>query len=510
MSQVNIRTSGVKRAPRKRATVVISTPRKRKQPKGRKANNATREVVMVPTTKISRRQRRKRNNTNNKVKNGHRMNMYNMLRYGKNTVTDGISIMKTIHNSSVIEDTFAPRREKVSNIIGTTSTTLSIISQLYLNPGNSVLFPIFSQIADTYEQYRVNSLFFSYETEAYAASGTNVSAGKVILATNYDPADPVFSTDTQMENYFNSDRGAPYCEIIHDAIGGDHALKDEASKAYYVNKSANLIAPTSDSTGGKFYDIGNFQLGCQGNASSSAEIGELYVTYSFTMIRPKQQLFLNTNSSFIHYVGSGQTTAAPYLNATIRAGSSNLGVFSFSGQILTFLQLGRYYMNYVSGSTSSTFVSNTLGAGISPVTNVGGVISTSAWLTGTGTNQSGYCQWFDVTSLTGATITFVNTVVTGTFWDLIVCQVPTGFGESHESKQNSEIDILKKDVADLRSLISQLTISTSEPATPVDSGANDLTRSVHIPRSVVTSFLGSYLSNSKPNGDDELKVQTRK
>lgn len=246
---------------------------------------------------------------------------YNLARYGNAMgpkATDGLSIMRTIHNGSTIEDTFAIRREKVANIIGTTSTDLSIIQALYLNPGNSVLFPIFSQIAATYEQWRANVLYFSYETEAYAASGTNVSAGKVILATNYDPADPQFSTDSQMENYVNSDRGAPFTEIIHDVLGGDHALKDDPLKCYFVNPSANLIAPANDSTNNKFYDMGLFQLGCQGNASSSAEIGELYVTYSFTMIRPKQGVTIGQNVLTAHLRESTNATAT----ATNPLGSS--------------------------------------------------------------------------------------------------------------------------------------------------------------------------------------------
>jgi len=275
--------TAAQKARRKAARAVKRSAQKRSQnpPKSRKPK--------AKRSKAAKRQRRALGGT--PAREG-RMNVaYRKAKSmgGMRSATDGISIMKTIHNSSVIEDHFSVRREKVANIIGTTNTTLNTNLALYLNPGNSVLFPIFSQIAATYEQFRVNELIFSYETEAYAASGTNVSAGKVILATNYDPADSNFSTDTQMENYFNSDRGAPFCEVIHDVLLGDHALKDEPLKTYFVNSSANLIAPTSDSTNNKFYDLGLFQLCTQGNASSSAEIGELYVTYSFTMIRPKQQ-----------------------------------------------------------------------------------------------------------------------------------------------------------------------------------------------------------------------------
>jgi len=344
---------------------------------------------------------------------------YRRARFG-NAVGDGISIMKTVHNSSVIEDTFAVRREKVANIIGTTSTNLNVNLALYLNPGNSVLFPIFSQIAATYEQFRVNELIFSYETEAYAASGTNVSAGKVILATNYDPSDVQFSSDTQMENYFNSDRGAPFAEIVHDAMGGDHALRDEPVKCYFVNSAANTIAPTSDSTNNKFYDVGLFQLATQGNASATAEIGELYVTYSFTMIRPKQQTPAGQNLPSSHYNGAVQTTANAFVGSTKVAGSNiNMTVAS---NVITFATLGRYNVLLVNvDTTTTTSGAPTLGAGVTYVVQTN---YATYGVSGDASNRFAMYFVVDVISGTAATITMNNTVVAGLTWDLYVSQIP--------------------------------------------------------------------------------------
>jgi len=341
---------------------------------------------------------------------------------GMRSVTDGISIMKTIHNASVIEDTFSVRREKVSDIIGTTATTLNVNLALYINPGNSVLFPIFSQIAATYEQFRVNECIFSYETEAYAASGTAVSAGKVILATNYDPADSQFSTATQMENYFNSDRGAPYCEIVHDVLLGDHALKDEPLKTYFVNSSANLIAPTSDTTNNKFYDLGLFQLACQGNASATAEIGELYVTYSFTMIRPKQQTPTGQNLPSSHYTGAVQTTANAFVGTTKQAGSNlNLTVAS---NVITFSTPGRFFVVYTATATTSTIAPPTYGAGVTQAILAGRYSAAGGVFSGQGTADITMSFFVDVNSTVAATLTWSAVIVGGLLWDLVVSQVP--------------------------------------------------------------------------------------
>jgi hypothetical protein len=418
---------------------------------------------------------------------------YNSARYGSGmrTVTDGISIMKTIHNGSVIEDTFSIRREKIINVVGSVGSTLNIASQLYINPGNTLLFPIFSQIAATYEQYRVNTLVFSYETEAYAASGSAVSAGKVILATNYDPADSNFSTDTQMENYFNSDRGAPYCEIVHDVLMGDHALRNEPLKDYFVNSSTNLIAPVADSTANKFYDLGNFQLGTQGNVDATSEIGELYVTYSFTMIRPKQQTPLGQNFLTSHYSGLNQTSSNAFVGSTRRSGSNvNMTV---ANNIITFLSLGRYTVSYAANAAVVSTPAWTLGAGLVAVNilnnnTVGQVFSGAASATG----SSSYLLVVDVISLTAATITAGGTVAAGVFWELFVSQVPSGLLLSRSAKIDTDL------AARLNRLELMLQNSNRLPQN-VDSDFDDDEKSTHHLSQSTLDVIGEIISRKTNN-----------
>jgi len=420
---------------------------------------------------------------------------YNKARYGTGmkTVTDGISIMKTIHNGSVIEDTFSIRREKVVNVVGSTGSTLNIKSQLYLNPGNTILFPIFSQIAATYEQYRVNTLVFSYETEAYAASGSAVSAGKVILATNYDPADAAFSTDGQMENYFNSDRGAPYCEIVHDVLMGDHALKDEPLKDYFVNSSANLIAPTSDTTNNKFYDLGNFQLGTQGTVDATSEIGELYVTYSFTMIRPKQQTPLGQNFLSSHYIGTTPTTANAFAGTTQRTGS-NVNMTAATNTI-TFQTVGRYVVQYlVTAATSVTITAPTL-VGCATVANLQTANLGNGFLAGNASAAASYTVMLDVTAV-AATLVMNNTVVAGSFWDLFVTQVSSGLALS-TIKRSPAVEDLSSRLNRLELLLQR----SNRLPTNVDSDFDDEKDFVmHHPLSQSTlSLIGEVISRKTHN-----------
>jgi len=214
-------------------------------------------------------------------------------------------------------------------------------------------------------------------------------------------------------------------------------LKDEPLKTYFVNSSANLIAPTSDSTNNKFYDLGLFQLCTQGNASSSAEIGELYVTYSFTMIRPKQQTPAGQNFLSSHWIGASQTTANPFLNP-VQVSGSNVNM-SVTGNQITINTLGRYNVNYLNTSTTCTFISgfttNTGCAKVTPVT--GSTLSASAGIftAGSGTAATSNIVLLDVTTVP-ATFTMSMTYVGGLLWDLFVTQVP---GALTLNKRISEI-----------------------------------------------------------------------
>jgi len=391
---------------------------------------------------------------------------YTAMRFGgqMKTVTDGISIMKTIHNGSVIEDTFAVRREKVKNVIGSTGSSLTINAALFLNPGNTVLFPIFSQIAATYEQYRVNTLVFSYETEAYAASGTVVSAGKVLMATEYNSNNANFSSDGQMENYFNSDRGAPYCEIVHDVLLGDHALSDMPEKAYYVNSAANTIAPAGEA--GKFFDLGVFQLATQGNADATSEIGELYVTYSFTMIRPKQQVPSGVNLLAAHVQESAATTgtAAAPLGTTggvVKAGG-NINVVATT-TTFTIPVAGRFQLTGLWTNTAANIAAVptfTLGANITAVALLAD--NTSGLLSGFSTTRGFITGYVDVSAAGTAAANTVTigglTGMTAATADIQISQVSSGLTLVRRIKEIKEEDqyLLEDRLGRLERMISTL------------------------------------------------------
>lgn len=194
-------------------------------------------------------------------------------------VSDGISAGTVIHHKKVV-DRFPMRSEKIMDVQG--STTFKLVCSLVLNPGNTSLFPIFSSVARTYEMWQTGRLgiHLMFRSTAYAASGSNVSCGLIVMAfdPDVDDADPI--SLTEMENYENSKSGEIYTRLM------TLSLKPfGATKRQYVHYSPNQPAPINNL--GKFYDTGKILVAVAGNPSA-ATIGELYVNYSFDMFILKQ------------------------------------------------------------------------------------------------------------------------------------------------------------------------------------------------------------------------------
>lgn len=344
--------------------------------------------------------------------------------------TDGHNVNDVVSNDSAIRDHFKRRTEKISNINGTSAFAMQ--AALYLNPGNSTLFPLFSNTAVNYEEYICHFLEFRIGTEAYTSVNSTGSAGKVIMATNFDINDVAFVSDQQMENYQGMRKAPPFVSFTHDVVKAHRARKGSnlPLKNYFVYPSANLSGPNNNGAD-KFYDLGLFQLATQSNSVTS-EIGELYVTYEFTMIRPKQ----NQNGSFIqaHVVeaATGQASAAAPFGpggGLVRPGSS-IPVVSTT----TTISLP------VTGNYSISFLWKGTGIAASPTLNVGSALSPLDILSDNGTaaigvfNSAGtvaaLIATYVVTSPgTGAnnlmTITGLTSMASATC-DVLICQVSTG------------------------------------------------------------------------------------
>lgn len=356
--------------------------------------------------------------------------------------TDGLNASRVVTNTSVIEDRFPIRREKVCDITG--STSFANFKQLYLNPGNATLFPIFNNIAKCYDQYRCDYMVLTIESESYTASGTAQTAGIVCMATDVNPDSADFADLTEAENYFGSVKGPPYaCVLAHDVLfaakrDGKQSA-DWFAKNMYVNSSVNDIAPVGEA--GKFFDMGKFQVLTANNVGNDV-IGELYIEYAFTMIRPKQPTpTTNLTQQFLHaqsFAGSPSTFTAEM--ETVSNDGLTLVVNSGTTVTISGLEIGSTYLTWLiahDGTTMTSLIGSTWASATTPFyfEAVGGPGTPTATV-GTGSILStprSYLFRFVRPTATTSLVTFSGgSGITNAYVDWVIMKMPQEFASANE------------------------------------------------------------------------------
>lgn len=426
------------------------------------------------------------------------------------SVSDGVNVGMVWKNSNQVRDHFNRRFEKVTDLVAA-STAFALIQNFFLNPGNSVLFPVFSQIASTYEEFICHLLRFWYRGEEYMASGSLTSAGIVAMATNMDPDDSTFTNISQLENYEGSVSGPPFaghfCHDVaetHKSRGRNRSVGQQmALNQYFVYSSANQAAPASSTS--KFYDLGQFQVAING-CQAASPMGELWVEHEWTLIRRKQETPIGQQALYAHVTegppGSAASSGTAPLGTTggiLRAGSTipivstkNTFTLPVAG---TFLVALSEYGSITSPST------------LSPGGNITGVelwqnnLQIGEYGINSGTNAVSVYTY--VVSASGTGSANVITLSAGTalasgYTDLFVTQISGGATLLPRKPSPNQIvdaftalcerfDGLEKKLSQSQNTLISV---VSEPDTPFEEEkGTELQSSVHISRSTAQQLL---------------------
>lgn len=140
-------------------------------------------------------------------------------------------------------------------------------------------FPWLSASAENYQEYRLNGCIYEFKSNSYnALSSTNTAAGTVVMATNYNVLDDPFTNKFQMEQtqYVSS------CKPSENLMHPIECAKLETPTSILFTRS-NPSAPGDF----RLYDWGNFSIATVGQQGTSTNIGELWVTYDITLLKPK-------------------------------------------------------------------------------------------------------------------------------------------------------------------------------------------------------------------------------
>lgn len=228
----------------------------------------------------------------------------------------------------------------------------------HINPGMYRTFPWLSVLAVQFEEYRILGMVFQFKsTSANALSSTNTALGTIIMATQYNPLLPNFTSKMQMENYEYSTSCRPAEDMIHpiECARGTNPV----SELYVRNGD---IESNSDI---RLYDVGTFQFATVGS-QAAAVVGELWVSYDVELIKPRMfggQQGEAVYSSHYSIPVAGITSGTAYFGSSLPSSTSyesgsNIAL-TFTNTTITFpdsLVSGQYLISlyYVGDNTVLT------------------------------------------------------------------------------------------------------------------------------------------------------------
>jgi hypothetical protein len=202
-----------------------------------------------------------------------------------------------------------------------------------VQPGVATLFAWLASQAIAYQEYRVESLSFRFESEREATV-----PGKLMLAFQPDPSDALPAGKQEMlENEFKAKCKAwENCRLTLP----QRFLQKEALQRTRFVRSGTLAANLDI----KLYDLGQLIVASQGQADA-AGIGELYVEYGITLFTPVISAGAQAAATSAS-IASGSATSKTAQFGTAGTVTGGLAVTAATNT-LTFQRVGKYFVEQV-------------------------------------------------------------------------------------------------------------------------------------------------------------------
>jgi hypothetical protein len=160
-----------------------------------------------------------------------------------------------------------------------------------IQPALSTSFPWLAASAENYQEYQLNGVVYEFKSNSYdALSSTNTASGTVVMATNYNVLEPEYPNKFQMEQSQFCSSCKPSVDLMHPI----ECNKVETPSHVLYTRSGPIT--TGDA---RLYDWGKFQIATVGMQGASTNIGELWVTYDITLLKPRLS---GTTDVHDHYI----------------------------------------------------------------------------------------------------------------------------------------------------------------------------------------------------------------
>lgn len=177
----------------------------------------------------------------------------------------------TISHSEYVMDIYAPPSNATQGTV-----------KLPLNAGQAKTFPMLSQIAANFEDFQLMQLAFTYKPSLSDWQTTNGQVGQVLIATNYNPEAPLWTTKQQLL----AQTGSTSARTIDSTL---HGVECDPSKHHNDGHYLVRTGPPRPDEDLNDYDHGWTQVTVVDTPKEAANItlGELHVSYTIKLSKPR-------------------------------------------------------------------------------------------------------------------------------------------------------------------------------------------------------------------------------
>ena len=184
---------------------------------------------------------------------------------------------------------------------------------LPLNPGLPQTFPWLSLVAPQFEEYEFEQLMFYWRPMVSDFNSTTGQVGEIVMATQYNPSEASFTDISRAKNYMGA-MSAKTSSPMNQGVECD-PRKNSGAPGKYV-RLGPLTGTNADL---KQYDQGNLNVMVSGTppAYSDQILGELWVTYTVTLRKPK--LPDTSGSAILRDYFQSSTTMTPATPTSLTA-----------------------------------------------------------------------------------------------------------------------------------------------------------------------------------------------
>jgi len=302
-------------------------------------------------------------------------------------------------------------REYLGDVLSSGTPGAFDLQSYAVNPTDPKTFPWLSLIAPLFDEWEPHGIVFEFVSTSSEFNGASQALGAVIMATDYDSYDPLYTSKQQMENADYACSTKPSCNLIH---GLECDPKERPIKVLYTEPSANQ--PIT------FTNLANFQIATQGMSNAQVNLGELWISYDISFLKKQitpqlaRQPFLCAVGSFTSdqgYFEAPNVTASSLLTITNNPTGSTL---NFNNNAAGLWYEVQYICTNEAGMTAPNFFS---------VSN-GVIVTKRDQPSNIGPPTPDLTCWVILCTDKNTALVTLNATVNGSY-SLAACQVPANY-----------------------------------------------------------------------------------